>query len=200
MMYKKYTQHGFTIVELLIVIVVIGILAAITIVAFNGVQQRAENAKTISAVGAYEKALITYATVKGQYPGYGNICLGDYFADCVGENQPWFGDLLREYTGGALPQPSKKDYPYMLNDTRAGVAFHTLPPGPGYTGATLNGVPHEWGVSYVLGGEVSCGLGNVAGTDGNWPKFTTTQNTGNATERSSGNTYCRLILPDPSKL
>lgn len=34
-------QKGFTIVELLIVIVVIAILAAITIVAFNGIQQRA---------------------------------------------------------------------------------------------------------------------------------------------------------------
>ena len=33
-------QTGFTIVELLIVIVVIGILAAITIVAFNGIQNR----------------------------------------------------------------------------------------------------------------------------------------------------------------
>jgi len=34
-------KSGFTIVELLIVIVVIGILAAITIVAYNGIQQRA---------------------------------------------------------------------------------------------------------------------------------------------------------------
>lgn len=34
-------QGGFTIVELLIVIVVIGILAAITIVAYNGIQERA---------------------------------------------------------------------------------------------------------------------------------------------------------------
>jgi len=39
----RVRQHGFTIVELLIVIVVIGILAAITIVAFNGVQARANN-------------------------------------------------------------------------------------------------------------------------------------------------------------
>ena len=38
----KYRQQGFTIVELLIVIVVIGILAAITIVAYNGVQDRAK--------------------------------------------------------------------------------------------------------------------------------------------------------------
>ncbi|MNQ19997.1 Type II secretion system protein G precursor [compost metagenome] len=36
-------QTGFTIVELLIVIVIIGILAAITIVAYNGIQNRAND-------------------------------------------------------------------------------------------------------------------------------------------------------------
>lgn len=40
---KNKQNSGFTIVELLIVIVVIGILAAITIVAYNGVQQRARD-------------------------------------------------------------------------------------------------------------------------------------------------------------
>jgi prepilin-type N-terminal cleavage/methylation domain-containing protein len=38
---RNQHKHGFTIVELLIVIVVIGILAAIVIVTFNGVQRRA---------------------------------------------------------------------------------------------------------------------------------------------------------------
>lgn len=46
MLNKK--QTGFTIVELLIVIVVIGILAAITIVAYNGIQQRARKASLTS--------------------------------------------------------------------------------------------------------------------------------------------------------
>lgn len=38
-------QNGFTIVELLIVIVIIGILAAITVVAYNGIQKRANDNK-----------------------------------------------------------------------------------------------------------------------------------------------------------
>ena len=42
-MWAHRKQYGFTIVELLIVIVVIGILAAITIVAYNGVQNKAND-------------------------------------------------------------------------------------------------------------------------------------------------------------
>ncbi len=45
-------ERGFTIVELLIVIVVIGILAAITIVSYNGVTARANTASEVSAVNA----------------------------------------------------------------------------------------------------------------------------------------------------
>lgn len=41
----KNKERGFTIVELLIVIVVIAILAAITIIAYNGIQNRAKTAQ-----------------------------------------------------------------------------------------------------------------------------------------------------------
>lgn len=41
-MWAKNKQPGFTIVELLIVIVIIAILAAITIIAYNGIQDRAK--------------------------------------------------------------------------------------------------------------------------------------------------------------
>ena len=49
--------RGFTIVELLIVIVVIAILAAITVVAYNGVQQRSQNAKIDADLSMLVKAI-----------------------------------------------------------------------------------------------------------------------------------------------
>lgn len=73
---RSQKQNGFTIIELLIVIVVIAILAAISIVAFTGIQARAENAKTIQATAAWVKALQLYKTDHGNYPTY-HSCLGE---------------------------------------------------------------------------------------------------------------------------
>jgi prepilin-type N-terminal cleavage/methylation domain-containing protein len=64
----KYRNKGFTIVELLIVIVVIGILAAITIVAYNGVQNRARAAAASSAAAQTTKKLETFAVDGAGYP------------------------------------------------------------------------------------------------------------------------------------
>jgi len=62
-------RRGFTIVELLIVIVVIGVLAAITIVAFNGVQNRAKQAAAQSAASQINKKLLAYAAQNSdQFP------------------------------------------------------------------------------------------------------------------------------------
>jgi general secretion pathway protein G len=61
-------QTGFTIVELLIVIVVIGILAAITIVAYNGIQDRARSTVLISDLTASAKQLKIDQTINNIYP------------------------------------------------------------------------------------------------------------------------------------
>lgn len=62
------TQTGFTIVELLIVIVVIGILAAITIVAYNGIQDRAKSTVLVSDLTASAKQLKIDQTINNIYP------------------------------------------------------------------------------------------------------------------------------------
>lgn len=64
---KRY-QTGFTIVELLIVIVVIGILGAITIVAYNGVQSRARDTRRLDDANSIRKALELYRIDTGVYP------------------------------------------------------------------------------------------------------------------------------------
>ncbi len=60
-MYKRVGTRGFTIVELLIVIVVIAILAAISIVAYNGIQQRSTNSAVQNAYVQVEKLVRLYA-------------------------------------------------------------------------------------------------------------------------------------------
>jgi len=64
---KKATS-GFTIVELLIVIVVIGILAAITIVAYNGIQQRGRDSRMYNDLSNASKQLEVYNIDNGSYP------------------------------------------------------------------------------------------------------------------------------------
>lgn len=64
----KQQWRGFTIVELLIVIVVIAILATITIVAFNGVQDRAHYSAMQQDFAKLHKALEMYKVDHGEYP------------------------------------------------------------------------------------------------------------------------------------
>ncbi len=68
----QWAKKGFTIVELLIVIVVIGVLAAISIVAYNGIQQTARDAQRKSDIANIVKALELYYNDKGVYPGTPN--------------------------------------------------------------------------------------------------------------------------------
>lgn len=65
---KRDRNYGFTIVELLIVIVVIAILASISIVSYNGIQNRAKTtAASTVAKSVTTKAEMAY-TLTGSYP------------------------------------------------------------------------------------------------------------------------------------
>ena len=61
-------SRGFTIVELLIVIVVIGILAGITIVAYNGVQGQAQSAAAKNDLRQFATIVEQYKVDNGHYP------------------------------------------------------------------------------------------------------------------------------------
>ena len=64
----KQRQSGFTIVELLIVIVIIGILATLVIVTFSGVQQRARDSERKTDINAIAGQLEAVYAKTGAYP------------------------------------------------------------------------------------------------------------------------------------
>ena len=65
-------KSGFTVVELLIVIVVIAILAAITVVAYNGIQNRASESAVQSDITQLAKQIKMYEAEYGEYPAGGS--------------------------------------------------------------------------------------------------------------------------------
>lgn len=72
-MLKKTAQKGFTIVELLIVIVVIGILAALVLNTFNGVQKRARDSDRQNDMTQLATQLEVYYNDNGHYPTIANL-------------------------------------------------------------------------------------------------------------------------------
>ncbi|HRJ06637.1 MAG TPA: prepilin-type N-terminal cleavage/methylation domain-containing protein [Candidatus Saccharibacteria bacterium] len=64
----KKAVSGFTIVELLIVVVVIAILAVMTVVAFNGVQNRANDSVVQNDLRALAKKMRLYHIDNSAYP------------------------------------------------------------------------------------------------------------------------------------
>lgn len=61
-------KSGFTIIELLVVIVVIGILASITIVSYNGVTDRAKTVAAQSAASTVAQKSELYRIENNSYP------------------------------------------------------------------------------------------------------------------------------------
>ncbi len=65
---SKASSSGFTIVELLIVIVVIGILATLVIVTFSGIQQKGRNSQRQTDINAVASHVEAYYAETGTYP------------------------------------------------------------------------------------------------------------------------------------
>lgn len=133
-------KYGFTIVELLVVIVVIGVLASIVTIAYSGISRRAENNKTISAVNQIVKLLANYKELNnGNYPSGASglySCIGSEYTDgiCFDATTGGFGVMARVNTNfntalqsvGSIPQASTKKLTMSVNGyIVAGASFET---------------------------------------------------------------------------
>lgn len=174
----RKTRSGFTIVELLIVIVVIAILAAITIVAYNGIQERSRMSRRASDVAAIRKALELYKADKGVYPptladstganlptGFaGAYSCTTCYAYSVVKNDTWLKGLVDANIVSSVPVD-------VINDNNNFYMYYSHPNPPAST-PTCTGSP-----MYVLVVHAP-GAGSMQGSKGalcpGWANFSTT--------------------------
>jgi len=123
MLIAKTKQSGFTIVELLIVVVVIAILAAITIVAYNGIQTRASFTREKSDMVSINKAIQMYYVDNGAYPvktawgGWGQVT-GDAFIPGL---SPKYISVLPQ-----MPSSTDTDATYLYQSTAGGAGYKLI--------------------------------------------------------------------------
>lgn len=103
-------KAGFTIIELLIVIVVIAILAAISLVAYDGLQQRARDTQRKADITAITKALELYYNDKGRYPGTpgetgGSTSINSGWSTTADPSWSNLVEVLRPYANGIGRDP-----------------------------------------------------------------------------------------------
>jgi prepilin-type N-terminal cleavage/methylation domain-containing protein len=135
---KQKNQHAFTIVELLIVIVVIGILASISVAAYSGVQRRGRDAQRAADVAHIQRALELYRAEHGVYPlantptsypsGY-SVTSG--YGYSFATDDTWLRSLVQ---AGVLRSPprdpinnNERNYRYLVENSGRGPC-----PGPFY--------------------------------------------------------------------
>src|SRR5574342_865302 len=99
---KTSLQKGFTLVELLIVIVVIGILATLVIVTFTGIQQKARDNQRTTDVNAIYSHLQAYYAQNGSYPTLAMLTDGAGFAGWKDANMKGLQDEALNAPDGTL--------------------------------------------------------------------------------------------------
>lgn len=100
----KKRNQGFTIVELLIVIVVIGILALLVITTYSGIQAKARNSKRQSDVKSLQTQLEAYFSQNGYYPSLTDLNTGT--SATAADPSTWAATNMKSLDQNALVDPS----------------------------------------------------------------------------------------------
>lgn len=79
----RKSTSGFTVIELLVIIVVLGIIVTIVVVAYNGIQKAALNSQRSTELLGWRTSFEKYKAANGQYPvmANGGYCLGTGFPE-----------------------------------------------------------------------------------------------------------------------
>jgi len=180
---------GFTIIELLIVIVVIAVLAAISIVAYSGIQQRANNAAIIDAASKSYRLIQLYVAESGSYPiSSGSVCITtesgcSTASSSVPANSIFDANMVKI---GTLPRSIPN-----AGSSNNGIYIT-------YAATTWNGDAQPLRMTYYLPGvNQKCGIDRVSQYA--YPGYlpSTTGYTYNNID-SSGKTLCWISIPGPS--
>lgn len=113
---KWARQKGFTIVELLIVIVVIAILAAITIVAYNGIQNRAKDTAVQTSVSQASRKVLAQTVLNSD----------EYPATLADAGVKETGGTTYQYTSDNTTNPKK----FCVTATNGAVSYYTSAANP----------------------------------------------------------------------
>lgn len=148
--------YGFTIVELLIVIVIVAILAIITVVAYNGVQNRANNSSRYQEVMAWHKVLQAYVAQEGKLPPVtnGSYCLGYGFPDGDGVA----GGECRDYAANGATTYHENTSTALMTELKK--VATTLPSGPrkavnGTVGPYITTYPGSYTITSIFNGNTA---------------------------------------------
>jgi general secretion pathway protein G len=119
------TQHAFTLVELLLVLVILGTLAAIVLPKFTGTTQRSRITAAQTQVSTFKTALNAFEVDMGYYPKN----LTDLIQKPNGSNaQNWHGPYL---DSDAIPKdPWGNDYSYVCPGKHNPSSFDVSSAGP----------------------------------------------------------------------